>query len=100
MKPEYGKLIRKITVKSLKREKFTIEVKKIALNTSDDKIIQSINSIEAYAYETSKHLVCKKKIKCNNITKNTKLFNFDEITREKNIAQIGHQFLIINSECQ
>ena len=59
MKPEYGKLIRKITVKSQKREKFTTEVKKIALNTSDDKIIQSINSIEVYAYETSKDLVCK-----------------------------------------
>ena len=35
-----------------------------------DKRIQSIYSIETYAYGTSKDLVCKKEeIKCNNIIK-------------------------------
>ena len=34
--------------------------------------MQSINSIETYAYGMSKDLVCKKEIKCNNIIKQYK----------------------------
>ena len=42
---------------------------KIALS-SKDKTMQSIDSIESYAYETSKDLVSEKeKIKCSNIMK-------------------------------
>ena len=40
---------------------FAEEVNKIALSTTNDKRIQSIYSIEKYAYGTSKELVCKKK---------------------------------------
>ena len=47
---------------------FTEEINKIALSSSDDKRMQSIDSIETYAYGTSKSLVSdKKEIKCNNI---------------------------------
>ena len=35
--------------------------------------MQSVDSIEAYAYETSKDIVCEKEeIKCNNIIKRYK----------------------------
>ena len=37
---------------------------------NDDKVMQSIDSIEIYAYETGKDLVSdKEKIKCNNMIK-------------------------------
>ena len=49
---------------------FTEEINKIPLSWNDDRGIQSIDSIETYAYGTSKDLVCKKEeIKCNNIIK-------------------------------
>ena len=52
---------------------FTDEVNKITLSTSDDKIVQSINSIETYAYGTSKELACKREeVECNNIIKQYK----------------------------
>ena len=52
---------------------FAEVINKIALNSSDDKRMQSINSIKTYAYRTSKDLVCKKeKFKCNNIIKQYK----------------------------
>ena len=38
----------------------TEEINKIALNSNDDKRIQWIDPIEAYAYRTSKDLVCNK----------------------------------------
>ena len=41
-----------------------------------------INSIGTYRYRTSKILVCKKEIKCNNVINNTKMVNFDYITKE------------------
>ena len=45
-------------------------IKKIALSSNDDKRMQSIELIEAYAYGTSKDLVSEKEqIKCNNIIK-------------------------------
>ena len=54
--------------RSEKRNVFAEEINKIALSSNDDKRIQSIDSIETYAYEMSKDLACKKKeIKCNNI---------------------------------
>ena len=40
---------------------FTEETNKIALSSNDDKRNQSIDSIETYAYGTSKDLVSEKK---------------------------------------
>ena len=49
---------------------FIEESNKIASSSSDDKRMQSIDSIETYPYGTSKDLVCEKEeIKCNNIIK-------------------------------
>ena len=43
------------------------------MSANDDKRMQSIDSIEIYAYGTSKDLVCKKEeIKCNIIVKQYK----------------------------
>ena len=59
--------------RSKKQIVFTEEVKKIALSANDHKIIQSINTVETYAYGTSKDLVCKvEDIKCNKIRKQHK----------------------------
>ena len=52
-----------------KHDLFTVP-NKIALSAKDNKIMQSIDSIEIYAYETRKNLICKnEEIKCNNIIK-------------------------------
>ena len=52
---------------------FTEKINKIALSSNDDKRMQTIGSIETYAYGTSKDLVSEKKeIKCNNILKQSK----------------------------
>ena len=46
------------------------KINKIALSSNDDKKMQSIDSIETYAYEIDKDVVCKKEeIKCTNIKK-------------------------------
>ena len=59
--------------KSEKHNVFTEEIDKIALNLNDDKIMQTMDLIETYAYGTSKDLVNgKEKIKCDNLMKNTK----------------------------
>ena len=58
---------------SKKRNVFTEKINKIALNSNDDKRMQSFDSIETYAHGTSKDLVRKKEqIKCNNIIKQYK----------------------------
>ena len=46
--------------KSEKQNVFTEEINKIALSSNDDKRLGSIDSIERYAYATSKDLICKK----------------------------------------
>ena len=43
--------------KSERHNTFTEEINKIALSSNDNKRMQSINSIETYAYGTSKDLV-------------------------------------------
>ena len=49
---------------------FTNKVNKIVWSWNDDKIMQSIDSIETYAYGINKDVVRKKKeIKCNNVIK-------------------------------
>ena len=55
------------TFKSERHNPFTEEINKIALNWSDDKRMQSIDSIETDSYGASKDLVSEKEeIKCNN----------------------------------
>ena len=45
--------------------------------------MQSIYSVETYAYGTSKDLVSEKKVvKCNNIIKRYKMINFDDVVKE------------------
>ena len=69
---KYNKLIPKSQQRftSKKHKAFTKEINKIALSANSDKRIQSIDSIDAYAYGTSKDLIYKKEeIKCNNIIK-------------------------------
>ena len=52
---------------------FTEKINKIALSSSDDKRMQSIDLVESYAYGRSKDLVSdKEKIKFNNITERYK----------------------------
>ena len=59
--------------KSEKHNVFIEEINKIALSLNDDKRMQSIDSIETYAYGMNKNVVCKKEeIKCNNIIKQYK----------------------------
>ena len=65
-----------VTLKAQQRFKsesynvFTEEINKIALNSNDDERMQSIDSIETYAYGTSNDLVRKKgEIKFNNTIK-------------------------------
>ena len=38
---------------------FAEEISKINLSSNDDKRLQSIDSVEMYAYGTSKNLLCK-----------------------------------------
>ena len=53
-----------------KHNVFIEVVNKIVLSANDDKRIQSINSIETYAYGTNEELIHQKEeIKCNNIIK-------------------------------
>ena len=45
--------------------------------------MQSIDSMETYAYGMSKYLVSEKEeIKCNNIINDTKMITFDDVTNE------------------
>ena len=47
--------------RSEKRNVFTEEINKIALSSNDDERMQSIDSVETYAYGTSKNLLSEKK---------------------------------------
>ena len=51
-----------------KNNVFTEEVNKTALSTNNHKTIESIDSVEAYAYGTNEKIICKKEeINCFNI---------------------------------
>ena len=54
-------------LKSERHNVFTEEINKIALSSNDNKRMQSIDSIETYAYGMRKDLVSERGIKCNNI---------------------------------
>ena len=64
------------TQQRFKRERhnvFTEEINKIALRSNDNKRMHPIDSIEIYAYGTSRYLVSEKEeIKCSNIIKRYK----------------------------
>ena len=60
--------------KSERNNVFTEEISKIALSSNDDKKMQSIDLIETYAFGINKNVICKRKIKCNNIIKHYKNF--------------------------
>ena len=52
--------------RSEKLNVFTTETNKTVLRSNDDKRIQSIDSVETYAFGTSKDIVCQKEeLKCN-----------------------------------
>ena len=56
---DYSKITKTSTQHRFECEKynfFTKEINKIALGLNDDKILQSIDSIETYAYGTCKYL--------------------------------------------
>ena len=58
---------------SERRKVFAEEIKKISLTSYDDKRMQSIDSIETYAYGTRKDLISEKEeTKCNNKIKRYK----------------------------
>ena len=81
-----NKLILK-TQQSFKSERdnvFNEKVTKVALSGHGDKRIQSIDSVEAYAYGTRKDLIYKKqKTNSNNIIKQfQKMINFDNDTKK------------------
>ena len=63
---------------------FSEGIDKISLISNDDKRLQSIDSIETFAYGKKKNLISEKEvIKCNNITKRyKKVINFDDVTKE------------------
>ena len=80
-----GKLISKIQkwFKTEWHNAFTEEIKKIALSSNDDKKMQTIDSIETYAYGKSKDLVSdNEEIKCNNNNTIPKKINFDDVVKE------------------
>ena len=53
---------------------FTEEINTRVLTSNDDKIMQSIDSIEKYLYGTSKDVVSEKeKVKCNSMMKRYKI---------------------------
>ena len=88
------KKFRKI-FRSQKQNGLTGEVHKIPLSVDDDKRIQSIDSVETYAYATKKHLVCKKgETKCDIIKNNTKMINFDDV-KKQNIKKHNPSWLQI-----
>ena len=67
-----NKVILKTQQSKSKRHVFTEEINKIASSSNDDKILQSNDSVETYAYERSNSLLhLKEKIECNNTVKQT-----------------------------
>ena len=69
--------------KSERHNVFTEEINKTALSSNDDKRMQSIDSIETYAYGTSKDLVSdKEEINCNYNKTIQKMINFDDVVKE------------------
>ena len=70
-KKQWNKIIKTQQIfKSEWHNVFTEEINKIALTSNNHKIVQSIDSIEAYPYRTRKYLVSEKgEIKWKNMIK-------------------------------
>ena len=72
------------------------------LSSNDDKRMQSIDSIETYAYGTSQDLVSKKEeIKCNKIIKwwqKLLILMMLQKKTENKIIRIDQKLLIIHTE--
>ena len=98
----------KIILKSQQRYKsdhynvYTEEINKIALNSNDDKRLQTSDRIKTYPYGTNAFKVCesemlmvKRFIFCN-----IKMINFDNYANENKTKHIiiGHIFQIIYTE--
>ena len=59
------------------------EINKTALSVNNNERIESIYSIEMYAYGSREVPVCEKKqIKCNDIKSNTKMHSFKYFTKK------------------
>ena len=85
----------KLEVKNINA--FIEEVNKIALSANDNKRIQSIDSIETYAYGISKDPVCKEEeIKCNNVIKQYKKWlTLIMLQKKENIKEYNPNWLQI-----
>ena len=69
--------------KSERHNVFMEDINKISISPKDDKRVQSVDSIETYAYGASKVIVSKKEeIRCSNSIKRYKMINFDDVTNE------------------
>ena len=62
-----------VKIKSKRHDVFTEKIHKPVLSTNDDKRMEPINSIETYAYGTSKYLIIeKKRLNASNVIKQYK----------------------------
>ena len=82
--------------KSERHNVFTEDINNIALSSNNDKITQSIDSIETYALGMRKDLVSEKEeIKCSSLityyTDDQKLIKFDDFT-EENIKEYNQMW--------
>ena len=67
------------------------------MSANNDKSIETIDSIETYAYGMSKD-IAKEEIKCSNIMKQWIDFMTVQVKVSKNIIPIGSRFLIIHTK--
>ena len=77
------------------------DINKISISANGDKRVESVDSIETYAYGASKVIISEKEeLKCSNSIKRYKIINFDDVTNEKikKIMQIGLKFMTIHTE--
>ena len=69
--------------KSERHNIFTEEINNNDLSSNDDKRMQSIDSIEIYAYGASKVLVSENdELKYSNIKNDTEMINFNDVAKE------------------
>ena len=84
--------------RSKKHNIFTAEINKIAWSANADKRIQSIDSVETYAYGTNKEIIDRKKeMKCNSIIKQYQNWLTMTILQRKQ-TNSGYRFLIIHKK--
>ena len=86
--------------KSERHNIYTEDVNKIALSSSDDKILQTYDRITSYPYGTSAGKVCKTEIlsKVNIKWLILTIILMKKKGKKKNIIQSGHIFQTIHTE--